>query len=195
MLKEKSTQRNRLQALNITLGIVISVLVPDVILYAQNQPVNSWPNSNLESDGNYNGIPDFWNKGGNIPSIDLWTTEISTSPSHALKLADSSTSGYGSWYSDRLSIAGGALYQLSYQLRYITQGDMRVSVSFFSSVGTLIESQHYLFSGTQDFWSGKVQHFTAPGNAATLSLELVSGGSYSVTGSAWMHGWTMLHSL
>src|SRR5690349_21649772 len=67
-------------------------------------PDNFWPNPSLENDANSDAVPDFWHKGGNITAIDLWTTSMSVSPTHAFQLNDTSTSGYGEWYSDLLDI-------------------------------------------------------------------------------------------
>ncbi len=97
---------------------------------------NFWPNPSLESDTNSDGLPDFWHKGGNITAIDLWTTSMSVSPAHAFQLNDTSTSGYGEWYSDLLDINAGTNYLLRYNLRYLVTnvGPMRVTGQFTGPV-------------------------------------------------------------
>src|SRR4051812_23054023 len=81
-------------------------------------PGNFWPNPTLEGDSNSDGVPDFWHRGGSSLGIDLWTTTQSVSATHAFQLNDGSSTEYGEWYSDQLSISAGANYQLRYNLRY-----------------------------------------------------------------------------
>jgi hypothetical protein len=151
-------------------------------------PGNIWPNPTLEVDSNHDGIPDFWNKGGSDPTIDLWSTEYSVSPTHCFELNDTNTNGYGEWYSDSLSIHGGALYQFRYNLRYsvTNTGPMRVSVNFYDASSSYISGLSYTFSGTQNSWDEMTQQFTTPANAATLGLTFTSGGGLNVTGQAWL---------
>ena len=91
-------------------------------------PGNIWPNPALEMDGNNDGIPDFWNKGGSNPNIESWTTATNVSPTHAFMLNDSSTTDYGEWYSNLLPITGGTNYLLRFNVRYViaSNGTMRV---------------------------------------------------------------------
>ena len=149
---------------------------------------NFWPNPSLENDTNSDGLPDFWHKGGNITAIDLWTTSMSVSPAHAFQLNDTSTSGYGEWYSDLLDITAGTNYLLRYNLRYIITnvGPMRVTVNFYNSTSSYISGLSYLFSGSHDFWEEMTQQFTAPAGASKLNLSFTSGGGLDVTGQAWL---------
>jgi hypothetical protein len=151
-------------------------------------PGNIWPNPTLELDSNGDGIPDFWNKGGSDPTIDLWTTLVSVSPIHSFELNDTSTNAYGEWYSDHLNINAAALYQFRYNLRYsVTNiGPMRVSVNFYDSSGASISGLSYTFSGTLNSWAEITQPFTTPANAASLDLSFTSGGGLDVTGQAWL---------
>src|SRR3982074_329215 len=61
-------------------------------------PGNFWPNPTLETDANSDGVPDFWHKGGSSVAIDVWTTSLSVSPTHAFQLNDTSSTAYGEWY-------------------------------------------------------------------------------------------------
>ena len=151
-------------------------------------PGNIWPNPTLETDANVDGIPNFWNRGGSLPTIDVWAIALSVSPTHAFQLNDTSTTAYGEWYSDRLNITGGTNYQLRYNLRYtITNvGPMRVTVNFYDAATTLFSSVSYLFAGPHDFWEEMTQQFTAPAGAAKMGLSFTSGGGVEVTGQAWL---------
>ena len=88
-------------------------------LQAELLPGNVWPNPTLEADANSDGLPTFWNRGGSLTTIDVWSVALSVSPAHSFELNDTSTSAYGEWYSDLLNITGGTNYQLRYNLRYI----------------------------------------------------------------------------
>ena len=151
-------------------------------------PGNIWPNPNLETDANANGIPDFWHRGGSDPMIDGWTTALAVSPSHAFQLNDSSSVAYGEWYSDRLNINGGANYQLRYNLRYsVTNvGPMRVTVNFYDAGDIYVSGVSYLFAGAHDFWEELTQQLAAPSGATKLGLSFTSGGGVDVTGQAWL---------
>ena len=149
---------------------------------------NVWPNPTLEADANGDGIPDFWHKGGSSTAIDLWTTVMSVSPTHAFQLNDTSATVYGEWYSDHLNITAGTNYKLRYNLRYtITNiGPMRVTVNFYNVADALVSGVSYLFSGSHDFWEEMTQQFATPATAAKLNLSFTSGGGVEVTGQAWL---------
>ncbi len=172
----------------LALGAVALRLALGQTLPAALLPGNLWPNSTLETDANADGVPNFWNRGGSQTTIDLWTTAASVSPTHSLQLNDASATAYGEWYSDRLSIIGGANYQLRYNLRYtITNvGPMRVSLNFYTAANASLPGVSYLFSGAHDFWEEFTQSFTAPVGAAQLELHFTSGGGLEVTGLAWL---------
>ena len=158
------------------------------ILQAGLLPGNLWPNPTLEADANSDGVPDFWHKGGSSAAIDLWTTSMSVSATHAFQLNDASATDYGEWYSDRLNITGDTNYQLRYNLRYIVTnvGPMRVTVNFYNAANTLFSSANYQFTGAHDFWEEMTQQFAAPGSAVKLNLSFTSGGGVDVTGQAWL---------
>src|SRR6266446_9673074 len=92
------------------LAAILTLVLAPSLLQAGLLPGNFWPNPTLETDSNSDGIPDFWNKGGSSTAIDLWTTSLSVSATHAFQLNDTNTTAYGEWYSDRLNITGGTNY-------------------------------------------------------------------------------------
>lgn len=151
-------------------------------------PGNIWPNSTLETDSNADSVPNFWNCGGSLTTIDVWSAALSVSPTHSFQLNDASSVAYGEWYSDRLNITGGTNYQLRYNLRYtITNvGPMRVTVNFYNAADTYVSGVSYLFAGAHEFWEEMTQQFTAPAGAAKLGLSFTSGGGVDVTGQAWL---------
>jgi hypothetical protein len=167
---------------------VILFLIDAQRLSAGLLPGNIWPNPTLESDVNVVGVPDFWNLGGSDTTIDVWSSALSVSPTHSLELNDENTNAYGEWYSDLLSINGGATYQFRYNLYYMVTniGPMRVSVNFYNSSSSIISGLSYTFSGAHAFWQEITQQFTAPTNAAALGLTFTSGGGSDVTGRAWL---------
>jgi len=169
-------------------SVIISLGLAPLFLQAGLLPGNFWPNPTLETDANSDGVPDFWHKGGSSVAIDLWTTSQSVSATHAFQLNDASTTDYGEWYSDQLSITAGTNYQLRYNLRYtITDiGPMRVTVNFYNAANTLFSSVSYQFAGSHDFWEEMTQQLTAPSSAVKLNLSFTSGGGANVTGQAWL---------
>ena len=114
------------------LTAILSLVLAPPLLQAGLLPGNFWPNPTLETDANNDGVPDFWHKGGSSTAIDLWTTSLSVSATHAFQLNDTSATAYGEWYSDQLNITAGTNYQLRYNLRNtITNiGPMRVTVNY-----------------------------------------------------------------
>ena len=170
------------------LAAVLLLGLAPALLQAGLLPGNLWPNPTLETDANSDGVPDYWHRGGSSAAIDLWTTSLSVSPTHALQLNDTSTADYGEWYSDKFDITGGTNYQLRYNLRYIVTnvGPMRVTVNFYDAANALLSSASYQFTGPHDFWEEMTQQFAAPSNAVWLNLSFTSGGGVDVTGQAWL---------
>ena len=170
------------------LTALLSLLLAPRLLQAGLLPGNLWPNPTLESDANSDGVPDFWHRGGTSAAIDLWTTSLSVSATHAFQLNDVSTTDYGEWYSDQLGITGGTNYQLRYNLRYIITniGPMRVTVNFYNAAATLFSSVSYQFAGAHDFWEEMTQQIVTPSGAVKLNLSFTSGGGLDVTGQAWL---------
>ena len=72
----------------------------------------------FELDSNNDGVPDFWNKEGNIPAVaafDIWDTNAFVSGSHSFAVADTTQSDYGRWFSDFLPLIPGGHYLLSFK--------------------------------------------------------------------------------
>ena len=151
-------------------------------------PGNIWPNPTLETNGNSDGIPDFWNKGGSNPNIESWVTAIYVSPVHAFMLNDNSTTDYGEWYSNLLPISGGANYLLRYNLRHAvtSAGIMRVSANFYDAGNNLLSGLNFTFAGTNNLWQEITQPVVVPANATQLRLTFTSGGGLNVTGTAYL---------
>jgi hypothetical protein len=170
------------------LTALLALLLAPPLLQAGLLPGNLWPNPTLESDANSDGVPDFWHRGGTSAAIDLWTTSLWVSATHTFQLNDASTTDYGEWYSDQLSITGGTNYQLRYNLRYTVTniGPMRVTVNFYNATATLFSSVSYQFAGAHDFWEEMTQQITTPSGAVKLNLSFTSGGGLDVTGQAWL---------
>ena len=147
---------------------------------------NIWPNPSLESVSSLAGVPTGWRLGGSDPTIDTWATDESVSPTHSLKLNDTSENDYGEWYSDRIAAYGNSTYSLRYNLRYDTTGTMRITVNFADASGAALPAQDFVFSGSQLDWVETDQSFTAPDGAATMWITFASGGAVNVTGTAWL---------
>lgn len=149
-------------------------------------PGNAWPNPSLESVSAEAGIPTFWHPGGSAPSIDVWASDASTSPVHSLKLDDASETDYGEWWSDRVPVTGGATYSLQYHLRYDTSGTMRLTANFADATGARTGGTDFAFSGTQPDWERLTHSIAIPEGTKSMWLTFASGGSESVTGTAWL---------
>ncbi|HVU27004.1 MAG TPA: hypothetical protein VHG71_04625 [Verrucomicrobiae bacterium] len=142
----------------------------------------------METTGISSSVPDFWNKGGSNPDIDSWTTTTYVSATHALMLNDNSATDYGEWYSDLLPVISSGNYLLRYNLRYsvASGGNMRVSVNFYDVSNNLLSGLSFSFSQTNDWWTEITQPVVIPSTAAKLGLTFTSGGTASVTGTAYM---------
>jgi hypothetical protein len=182
-------------------GTITGVMIIDDLSVARVTPLvsgNFWLNSTFETGSGLdqtNGTPANWNRGGSDASIDQVTTNNFTSPSHALAVVDSSPSGYGEWYSD-VPLAGhaspGDLLDVNWsQLYSITNGEMRVTVGFFSAGGSLISETHFVASGNSAGWLGAVagspfvkqqQEVLVPATAGTIRIALASAGPVETLG-------------
>jgi hypothetical protein len=103
---------------------------------------NVWPNPSFELGTNLdqtNGVPTGWNFYNSGSSyITQVTTNNYVSSDHALVVVDNDPDNYGSWYSDMVSLTGiaspGATLDLQwFQLYSVTNGQMRVTFSFYNS--------------------------------------------------------------
>jgi hypothetical protein len=163
-------------------------------------PGNFWTNSTFELGTDLdqtNGVPagwNFYNSGSSY--ITQVTTNNYVSATHALVVVDNDTNNYGSWYSDLISLSshaspGGTLNVQWFQLYSITNGQMRVTFSFYNSGGNDVQDISYQVTGNSPGWQGAVagsgftevnQVLTVPANATQLLVQLVSGGSAETTG-------------
>ena len=168
-------------------------------LQADVLPGNIWHNPTFEAGTN--GTPDFWNLGGNDPSVLQWSTANSVSPTHSLGLVDNSL-GYGEWYSD-LPIAGLANngdtllfhWHEIYSIGNVGAGsEMRVTVRFLDALGNGPDN-FFVVSGNSAGWNGSlatstftvrneelVMAQTFQGPITTLRIALTSGGAQNLTG-------------
>jgi hypothetical protein len=182
-------------------GTITGVMIIDDLSVARVAPVisgNFWVNSTFETGSNLddtNGTPANWNRGGSDGSIDQVTTNNSVSPTHALAVMDSNDSGYGEWYSDvllsghanpgdRLDVAWSEMYG-------ITNGEMRVTVGFFTAGGSFISETPFSVSGNSAGWLGTIagspfvarqQEVVVPAGAGKIRVALTSAGPVATVG-------------
>jgi hypothetical protein len=182
-------------------GILTGVMIIDDLSVSKVPPLvsgNFWVNPTFEDGNNLdqtNGTPANWNRGGSDASIDQVTTNNSTSSSHALAVVDSSVSGYGEWYSDVL-LAGhagpGDLLDIKWFEMYgITNGEMRVTVGFFTAAGAFISETHSVVTGNSAGWLGTIagspfiareEKLTVPAGAGKIRVALASAGPVATLG-------------
>jgi len=166
--------------------IVFAMFLGSLIVKADVLPNNVWPNPQLESVSSTPGVPTYWHQGGSDAAIDQWPVDSSVSPTHALKLDDSSPTAYGEWYSDRVSVVAGANYTLRYFLMHETTGDMRVSANFADASNADLSGVSFPFSGSQPDWTPVEQTLTAPAKATSMWITFASGGGPDTTGTAYL---------
>lgn len=182
-----------------TTGIMI---IDSLRVLRPNQPVilpgNFRPNATFEAGAdldNPSGEVDNWNRGGNDPSINQITSEVSISPSHALIVRDENAAGFGEWYSDLdlagLAAAGDTLNLQWFEIFNITGGEMRLTSLFFDASDQVLGERHFTATGDSQGWqtslanstfSRRIETLTVPGDAVKWRLSLVSGGSEATTG-------------
>lgn len=182
-------------------GTITGVMVIDDLSVARVTPLvsgNFWVNSTFETGSNLdqtNGTPVNWNRGGSDASIDQVTTNNSASSSHALAVVDVNANGYGEWYSDVLlsghASPGDRLDIHWSEIYAITNGEMRVTVGFFTAGGTFIAETHFVASGNSAGWLGAIagspfvkqqQEVVVPAGAGKMRVSLVSGGPAATVG-------------
>ena len=182
-------------------GILTGVMIIDDLSVSKVPPLvsgNFWVNSTFETGTGLdqtNGTPANWNRGGSDASIDQVTTNNSTSSSHALAVIDPSAGGYGEWYSDVL-LAGhanpGDLLDIKWSEMYgITNGEMRVTVGFFTAAGAFITETHSVVTGNSAGWLGTIasspfvareEKLTVPAGAGKIRVALASAGPVATVG-------------
>ncbi len=163
---------------------------------------NVWPNPSFELGTNLdqtNGVPAGWNFYNS--SSNSYITEVTTnnyvSATHALVVVDNDPVHYGSWYSDKVSLNGctnssRTLNVQWFQLYSVTNGNMRVTFSFYNAAGTTdLQDVSYQVTGQSPGWQGAVagsgftkvnQLITAPAGATQFLVQLVSAGGGPETG-------------
>ncbi len=182
-------------------GTLTGVLIIDDLSVARVPPPvsgNFWLNPTFETGDNLdqtNGTPANWSRGGSDGSIDQVTTNSYSSASHALVVVDSNVNGYGEWYSDVL-LAGHAAVGDRLDVKWsemygITNGEMRVTVGFFTVGGGFIAETHFVASGNSAGWLGtsvgspfvkRQQEVAVPGAAGKMRVSLVSAGPVETVG-------------
>lgn len=160
---------------------------------------NLWTNNPTFEDGSDldqpTGLLTQWNRGGSSIGICQVSSDNSISPSHSLALVDTGNQ-YGEWYSD-LPLAGVATGGDELNLQWFelfnvsAGGEMRVSVLVFNAADAVLDTRHFVATGSSSGWSGEAstssfakrnEKLTLPEGAAKLRVSLVSGGSESTTG-------------
>ena len=137
------------------------------------------------ADGNLAPVADFesnpapfWFDRG--PCAFTWATDVSHSPTHALKI-DSGTTALCRWLSEIAAIAvnPGESYDVSAWMRTTgSQAAGVLSVKFWNAAGEFISRTVYApeaLSGTRD-WTRLALSVTAPSGAAFLRVELRLNG-------------------
>lgn len=182
-------------------GTITGVMVIDDLSVARVAPVvsgNFWVNPTFENGNNLdqpNGTPANWNRGGSDASIDQVTTNNSVSPTHALAVVDSSATDYGEWYSDVL-LSGhanpGDRLDVQWSEMYgITNGEMRLTVGFFTAGGSFLAETHFVASGNSAGWLGTIggssfvkrqQELVVPLGAGKIRVALASAGPLATVG-------------
>ena len=182
-------------------GTLTGVMIIDDLSVARVTPLvsgNFWLNPTFETGSDLdqpNGTPASWNRGGSDASIDQVTTNNFASSSHALAVVDSNASGYGEWYSDVL-LAGhaspGDLLDVKWSEMYgITNGEMRVTVGFFTADGNFINETHFVASGNSAGWLDTIagspfvkrqQEVRVPVGAGKIRVSMVSAGPVETVG-------------
>ena len=184
-------------------GTLTGVMIIDDLSVAKVTPLvsgNFWPNSTFETGNNLDqpdGTPENWNRGGGDTTIDQVTTNNSTSSSHALAVVDfnPNSGGYGEWYSDVVlsgNASPGDLLDVKWSEMYgITNGEMRVTVGFFTAAGSFISETHFVASGNSAGWVDTIagstftkrqQELLVPASAGKMRVALVSGGPEATIG-------------
>lgn len=182
-------------------GTLTGVMIIDDLSVARVTPLvsgNFWANSDFETGSNLDqpdGTPANWNRGGSDASIDQVTTNNFASPTHALALVDNNVSGYGEWYSDVLlsgNASPGDRLDVKWSEMYgITNGEMRVTVGFFTAGGSFLSETHFVASDNSAGWLGTIagspfvkrqQEVVVPANAGKIRVALVSAGPVETVG-------------
>jgi hypothetical protein len=178
--------------------------------------------------GDTNPRPDGWHRGGSdfgvttTPSFCFYNTPGNiagegtappgNSDGYALEVSDSSTGGYGEWFSDWNSLPAAVLANPGqpFQFRFFYEDNnvastakpensdqFRVSAYFGDATGSDVLNAPNQLGPSTDFiipaGSGNVSTWTevdetliAPINAASMRITIDSGGSSAATGDIWV---------
>ena len=180
--------------------MAIALFFVSASLRAAVLPGNIWHNPTFEAGSS--NTPDFWNKGGNDPSVLNWTTINSVSPTHSLGINDNSL-GYGEYYSDLpivgLANVGDMLHFRWSEIFHIGTNapdgnEMRVTIRFLDALGNGPDN-HFVVSGNSAGWNGSLatstftvkdeyltMNQTFQGPITTLRIAMVSGGNQAAMG-------------
>jgi hypothetical protein len=175
-------------------------------LYVARAPVpallanNIWPNPSFESGTNLdltNGTPAGWVRNGSDPAICQVTTNNYVSADHALMVNHGGNiPHYGEWDCDLVLPAnagpGTALNVQWFELYSVTNGEMRVTLSFLGSTNNYIQSTDFnTTTGQSAGWQGAIvgsgftkrnELLTVPSGAVKMRAALVSGGPETTFG-------------
>lgn len=187
-----------------SLGTTGLLVVDD--LYLARAPVpalltsNIWPNSSFESGTNLdlaNGTPTGWVRNGSDPTSCQVSTNNYVSADHALMVNHSgSIPHYGEWDCDLVlpgnAGSGTALNVQWFELYSVTNGQMRLTLSFLGLTNNYIQSTDFnTTSGQSAGWQGAIvgsgftrrnEQLAVPPGAVKLRAALVSGGPETTFG-------------
>jgi hypothetical protein len=128
----------------------------------------------------------IWHQGGTLASGDEWTTNQFVSAFHCLHVIDNSTNTFSEWYSDKLTVTSGGVYNLRFWWQYQVNGNFRVSVNFVSALNKIVASQHFFCSDNHLQWEMAESEILVPTNAVKLQLTVTTGGPSKDTGELWV---------
>ena len=180
------------------------LLVDD--LYVARAPVpelltsNIWPNPSFETGSNLaatNGTPADWVRNGSDTNICQVTTNNYVSADHALMVNhNSNIPNYGEWDCDLVlpgNVGPGAALNVQwFELYSVTNGAMRLTLSFLGSTDNYIQSTDFNTTiGQSAGWQGSIvgsgftkrnQLLVVPAGAVKMRAALVSGGPETTVG-------------
>lgn len=182
---------------------------------------NSPPGPNVTGDSNPR--PNGWHRGGNdfgvttTPNFCFYNTPGNSagegaappgnSDGYALEVNDTSTAGYGEWFTDWNAIPAGAstvYFSFFYQLTNLNstqrtpQDQFRVTANFGDAVSNDISSGDPNNLGHTDYtwnapgtpndttWTNVEEALAVPAGAQSMRITVDSGGSSQATGQLWV---------
>ena len=161
---------------------------------------NIWPNPSFESGTSLdltNGTPTDWVRNGSDPAICQVTTNNYVSADHALMVNhNGNIANYGEWDADLVLPSnagpGTALNVQWFELYSVTNGEMRLTLSFLGSTNNYIHSTDFnTIIGQSAGWQGAIvgsgftkrnEVLVVPSGAVKMRAALVSGGPQTTFG-------------